>query len=92
MKCWASLLCLGLAFCFFACSGPSSKVTSENYGKITTGMTKVQVEELIGKPTRMESGELLGIEGATYYYSTRKAEVKVVFVNDSVVSKDGSFK
>lgn len=92
MKQLSHLLLVALSLCFFACSGPGSKVTSENYDKITTGMSKAQVEELIGKPTRLESGQMLGIEGVTYYYTTRKAEVKVVFLNDSVVSKDGSFK
>lgn len=32
-----------------------SKVTRANYEKIHNGMTKVQVEEILGKPTEMKS-------------------------------------
>ena len=35
-----------------------SKVTSENYAKVQTGMTQAEVENILGKPNKTESANL----------------------------------
>jgi outer membrane protein assembly factor BamE (lipoprotein component of BamABCDE complex) len=77
-----------ICFTFVACS----KLNNQNLDKVKTGMKKAEVEAILGRPNRSESGSVLGIEGTTYYYKSGNSEVQVVFVNDSVMSKAGSFK
>jgi outer membrane protein assembly factor BamE (lipoprotein component of BamABCDE complex) len=70
----------------------TSKLTNDNLNKIKTGMTQVQVKEVLGTPSRSETGSTLGVEGATFYYSKSGTEVKIVFLNDAVILKSGSFQ
>ena len=71
-------------------AGCGSKLTSENLGKVETGMTEQQVKEILGSPTRVETGTVLGVTGTTYYYKSGDKEVKIVFVNGKVMTKAGS--
>ena len=68
------------------------KLSNENLSRVKTGMSEVEVKSILGKPSRTETGETLGIRGTTYYYESGGAEVKIVFLNDSVMVKEGSFK
>ncbi|WP_438284528.1 outer membrane protein assembly factor BamE domain-containing protein [Pseudomonas alabamensis] len=70
-------LCVALAAC--------SKLTQENYAKLETGMTRVQVEQLLGKPTEC-SGALV-ISSCTWGDQTRF--VSVQFASDRVVMYAG---
>ena len=70
-------LCVALAAC--------SKLTQENYAKLETGMTRVQVEQLLGKPT--ECSGALGISSCTWGDETRF--VSVQFASDRVVMYAG---
>ena len=36
-----------------------SKLTLDNYNQITTGMSKAQVEKILGPPTSMETKDML---------------------------------
>jgi hypothetical protein len=40
----------------------------------------------------VESGETLGIRGTTYYYEKKGVSVQIVFLNDAVMVKQGSFQ
>jgi outer membrane protein assembly factor BamE (lipoprotein component of BamABCDE complex) len=77
------------ATCLFGCV---NKLNNENLTKIKNGQTEEEVTAILGKPDRIETGETLGLRGTTYYYSGNGAEVKVVFLNNSVMAKEGSFK
>ncbi|MFR0674141.1 outer membrane protein assembly factor BamE [Enterobacterales bacterium AW_CKDN230030176-1A_HGKHYDSX7] len=70
-------LCVALAAC--------SKLTQENYAKLETGMTRVQVEQLLGKPT--ECSGALGISSCTWGDENRF--VSVQFASDRVVMYAG---
>jgi SmpA / OmlA family len=66
-----------------------SKVTRENYEKIHNGMTKAQVEEILGKPTEMKSEmglQDLG-EFETWIYWHRGTMVMIGFSNGYVSDK-----
>jgi outer membrane protein assembly factor BamE (lipoprotein component of BamABCDE complex) len=66
-------------------------LTSDNLNKIKTGMSKEEVKVILGEPSQIEQGETLGISGTTFYYKAGKTEAKVVFLNNGVMAKEGSF-
>ena len=68
------------------------KLTSENLAKVQMGMSQAEVEKILGKPTQIETGNMLGMSGTTYTYTKGKTEVKIVFLNDGVMNKSGSFR
>lgn len=88
-----------LAFCIVAMSilfvvgcdrNPlsGSKLTLDNYNQITTGMSKTQVERILGPPTSMETKDMVIYRKTTYRYEDGKKFAIVTFKNDEVDSKD----
>ena len=69
----------------------SSKLTDANLTKVKTGMGSAEVKTILGEPDRTETSETLGIRATTYYYKTSSGEVKISFLNDGVMVKEGSF-
>ena len=65
-----------------------SKLTLDNYNKITTGMSKAQVEKILGPPTSMETKDMLIFKKTTWRYEDGKKFVQITFKNDEVDSKD----
>jgi hypothetical protein len=43
-----------------------SKLTLSNYDQITTGMTKTQVERILGPPTTVETKDMMIFKKTTY--------------------------
>ncbi len=78
-----------LGFMVIACG---ARLTNDNLLKVKNGMTEAQVKDILGGPTKVESGEVLGLRGSTYYYEKGKTRVQINFINDGVVSKTGSFE
>ncbi len=69
----------------------NEKITAINLDKVTIGLKKTEVKAILGEPNRVETGQFTLLEKTTYYYESRGAKVTVTFLNDAVVSKDGSF-
>jgi outer membrane protein assembly factor BamE (lipoprotein component of BamABCDE complex) len=65
-----------------------SKLTLDNYNQITTGMSKAQVEKILGPPTSMETKDMLIFKKTTWRYEDGKKFVRITFKNDEVDSKD----
>ena len=65
-----------------------SKLTMANYNKITPGMSKSQVEEILGKPTSVETKDMIIFKKTTYRYEDGKNFAIITFKNDEVDSKD----
>lgn len=61
-----------------------SKLTSANYDQITLGMSKTQVENILGKPTSIGTKA----EKTTFRYENGKKLVTVTFKNGEVENKD----
>lgn len=82
-------LVIGLAACS---SSAASRINTENYDKIQSGMTSQQVTDILGKPTSRETkgGEVLGFGGSvtTMTWTTDNATIRIDFLNDQVVKKD----
>ncbi|MEP6686375.1 MAG: outer membrane protein assembly factor BamE [Verrucomicrobiota bacterium] len=65
-----------------------SKLTSANYDQITMGMSKAQVERILGPPTSAETKDMLIFKKTTYRYEDGKSFAIITFKNDELDSKD----
>ena len=82
---------LALVFALNACDRnplSGSKLTLANYQQVTTGMSKSQVEQILGAPTSVESKDLLIFKKTTYRYEEGKKFALITFKNDEVEGKD----
>ncbi|NLX21354.1 MAG: outer membrane protein assembly factor BamE [Phycisphaerae bacterium] len=68
-----------------------SKVTSDNYDKIETGMTVTQVEQILGKGAEETGGAVaignLSGSAKTVTWVSGEKTITVTFANDKVVMK-----
>src|ERR1700680_1311131 len=67
-----------------------SKLTLANYNQITTGMSKAQVEKILGPPTSVETKDMIIYKKTTYRYEDGKKFAIITFKNDEVDSKDSN--
>ena len=65
-----------------------SKLTLDNYNQITTGMSKAQVEKILGPPPSMETKDMLIFKKTTWRYEDGQKFAQITFKNDEVDSKD----
>jgi outer membrane protein assembly factor BamE (lipoprotein component of BamABCDE complex) len=65
-----------------------SKLTIDNYNQITTGMSKAQVEKILGSPTSMETKDMLVFKKTIWRYEDGQKFAQITFKNDEVDSKD----
>jgi outer membrane protein assembly factor BamE (lipoprotein component of BamABCDE complex) len=63
-------------------------LTLDNYNQITTGMSKAQVEKILGPPTSMETKDMLIFKKTTWRYEDGSKFAQITFKNDEVDSKD----
>jgi hypothetical protein len=69
-----------------------SKLTTSNYHRITTGMTKAQVERILGPPTTVETKDMMIFKKTTYRYEDGKKFAMFTFKNDELDSKEGNLQ
>ena len=65
-----------------------SKLTFDNYNQITTGMSKAQVEKILGPATSMETKDMIIFKKTSWRYEDGEKFAVVTFKNDEVDSKD----
>ena len=65
-----------------------SKLTGANYDQISLGMSKAQVETILGPPTSAETKDMVIFKKTTYRYEDGKKFAIITFKNDEVDSKD----
>lgn len=70
-------VCMFLAAC--------SKINQENYSKLKSGMTKAQVEQLLGAPT--ECSGALGMSSCTW--GDEKSFISIQYAADQVLLYSG---
>jgi outer membrane protein assembly factor BamE (lipoprotein component of BamABCDE complex) len=68
----------------------SSKLTIGNYDQITNGMTKAQVERIMGPPTSTETKDMIIFKRTTYRYEDGAKFALFTFKNDELDSKEGN--
>lgn len=69
-----------------------TKLTPSNYDQITTGMTKAQVERILGPPTTVETKDMMIFKKTTYRYEAGKKFAMFTFKNDELDSKEGNLQ
>jgi hypothetical protein len=67
-----------------------SKLTLDNYNKISTGMSKAQVEQILGPPTRVETKDMIIFKKTTYRYEDGDKFAMITFKNDEVDGKESN--
>jgi outer membrane protein assembly factor BamE (lipoprotein component of BamABCDE complex) len=78
------MLVLGLDSC------SSKRITKANVDQVMEGMSKKQVESILGPPTSLANQDLLVTKKTTYVYRQGKDMVTIVFKDDKVQSKDST--
>jgi outer membrane protein assembly factor BamE (lipoprotein component of BamABCDE complex) len=67
-----------------------SKLTLANYDQTANGMTKAQVERIMGPPTATETKDMLIFKKTTYRYEQGSKFALFTFKNDELDSKDSN--
>ena len=82
------MLVLMLVVGLDSCS--SKRITKANVDQVTEGMSKKQVESILGPPTSLANEDLVIMKKTTYVYRQGKDTVTIVFKDDKVQSKDST--
>jgi len=67
-----------------------SKLIPANYEQIAPGMTKAQVERIMGAPTTIETKDMLVFKKTTYRYEDGSKFALFTFKNDELENKDSN--
>ena len=82
------LQCIWLAFLLFSCTG--ERLTPANVDQVTEGMSKKQVESILGPPTSVETKDFMLLKRTTYVYRQSNGTVTVLFKDDKVAAKSST--
>jgi outer membrane protein assembly factor BamE (lipoprotein component of BamABCDE complex) len=82
------MLVLMVVLMLDACS--SKRITKANVDQVTEGMSKKQVESVLGPPTSLTTQDFVIMKKTTYVYRQGKDTVTIVFKDDKVQSKDST--
>ena len=88
-----ALLCASLLALTSGCNRNAltgSKLTLSNYNQITDGMTKAQVERIMGPPTTIETKDMLVFKKTIYRYEDGSKFALFTFKNDELDTKEGT--
>jgi len=86
---WLSLLVAALV-ALGACHG--KRLTRANVDEVSKGMSRKQVESILGPPTSIDSTDLAVTKKVTYIYQQADESVTIVFLNDAVASKESTLR
>lgn len=81
-------LLLAAVLALAACQG--KRLTKANVDEVSKGMSRKQVESILGPPTSVDSTNLLVTKKVTYMYEQEGESVTIVFFNDEVSSKESN--
>ncbi|KAG0505085.1 MAG: hypothetical protein Udaeo_15910 [Candidatus Udaeobacter sp.] len=82
------MLVLMLVLMLDSCIG--KRITKANVDRVTEGMSKKQVESILGPPTSLSTEDFVIMKKTTYVYRQGKDTVTIVFKEDKVQSKDST--
>jgi outer membrane protein assembly factor BamE (lipoprotein component of BamABCDE complex) len=68
----------------------SKRITKANVDEVMEGMSKKQVESILGPPTSLTTEDFVIMKKTTYVYRQGKDTVTIVFKDDKVQSKDST--
>lgn len=77
-----------LAFTLLLQSSCSNRrITRANVDEVADGMSKKQVESILGPPTAVDNTDFVVMKKMTYLYRQENGNVTVVFKDDKVIEK-----
>jgi len=79
-----------IAMLLLGCS--NQRLTQANVDQITEGMSKKQVESILGPPTNVDTKDFLLLKRTTYAYHQANGSVTVLFKDDKVVAKSSTLQ
>jgi outer membrane protein assembly factor BamE (lipoprotein component of BamABCDE complex) len=82
------MLMLALVLMLDNCIG--KRITKANVDRVTEGMSKKQVESILGQPNSSKAEDPMIMKQTTYVYRQGKDTVTIVFKDDKVQSKDST--
>jgi outer membrane protein assembly factor BamE (lipoprotein component of BamABCDE complex) len=82
------LLVLMLVLALGSCVG--RRITKANVDEVAEGMSKKQVESILGPPTELDNKDFVVMKKTTYVYRQGKDIVTIVFKEDKVVEKQST--
>jgi len=85
-----SRLMLVLMFVLMLDGCMGKRITKANVDQVTEGMSKKQVESILGQPTSSTTENPAIMKQTTYVYRQGKDTVTIVFKEDKVQSKDST--
>ena len=86
----ARLQILSLLVTAFLFSCNSQRLTQANVDQVTEGMSKKQVESILGPPTAVETKDFMLLKRTTYVYRQSNGTVTVLFKDDKVAAKSST--
>jgi outer membrane protein assembly factor BamE (lipoprotein component of BamABCDE complex) len=66
------------------------RITKANVDEVTEGMSKKQVESILGPPTSIDTKDLLIMKTTTYVFRQGKDTVTILFQDDKVRTKQST--
>jgi len=71
-------------------SCPGRRITKANVDEVAEGMSKKQVESILGTPTEIDNKDFVIMKKTTYFYRQGKDTVTIVFKDDKVTEKQST--
>jgi len=66
------------------------RITKANVDEVSEGMSKKQVESILGPPTELDNKDFLIMKKTTYVYRQGNDTVTIVFKDDKVTEKQST--
>ena len=66
------------------------RITKANVDEVAEGMSKKQVESILGPPTELDNKDFVILKKTTYVYRQGKDTVTIIFKDDKVVEKQST--
>jgi outer membrane protein assembly factor BamE (lipoprotein component of BamABCDE complex) len=85
----AATLMVGLTL-LLVTSCSDKRITKANVDEVTEGMSKKQVESILGPPTSIDTKDLLIMKTTTYVFRQGKDTVTILFQDDKVRTKQST--
>jgi outer membrane protein assembly factor BamE (lipoprotein component of BamABCDE complex) len=92
LLCFSRMVAASLLVLLLALGGCNAgkRITKANVDEVSEGMSKKQVESILGPPTSIDSKDFVVMKKTTYVYRQGKDMVTIVFKDDKLQSKDST--
>jgi outer membrane protein assembly factor BamE (lipoprotein component of BamABCDE complex) len=85
-----SFVILSIVFMLLLGACPGRRITKTNVDEVAEGMSKKQVESILGPPSDIDNKDFIVMKKTTYVYRQGKDTVTIVFKDDKVAEKQST--